>query len=152
MATAVPMDNSTDATDIPVILRGSIVLGVVQTVCVVLVSIINKAMTGTADAALTGVVVAVGAVVTMFYPAMRTRPRTIEGIAGAAGIGLGAALVFLVLDVALTRSAAAPTGGIIRRGGWSAATSPGSVHGSSPIRPTRMVHPRCRVPWRWSPC
>lgn len=101
MATAVPMDNSTDATDVPVILRGSIVLGVVQAVCVLLVSLINKAMTGTADAALTGVVVAVGAVVTMFYPAMRTRPRTIEGIAGAAGIGLGAALAFLVLDVAL---------------------------------------------------
>jgi hypothetical protein len=95
------MDNSTDATGVSIILRGSIVLGVVQAVCVFLVSLINKAMTGTADAALTGVVVAVGSIVTMFYPAMLTRPRTIEGIAGAAGIGLGAALAFLVVDVAL---------------------------------------------------
>ena len=36
--------------------------------------------------------------ITIFYPATLTRPRTIEGIAGAAGIGLGATWVFLLLD------------------------------------------------------
>jgi hypothetical protein len=34
-------------------------------------------------------------------PGIWTRARTIEGIAGAAGIGLGAAGVFLLIDVAL---------------------------------------------------
>ena len=32
-------------------------------------------------------------------PALVLRPRSIEGIAGAAGIGLGAALAFLLIDV-----------------------------------------------------
>jgi hypothetical protein len=34
-------------------------------------------------------------------PGLWTRARTIEGIAGAAGIGLGATVVFLLIDVAL---------------------------------------------------
>ena len=34
-------------------------------------------------------------------PGLWTRARTIEGIAGAAGIGLAAAFVFMVIDVAL---------------------------------------------------
>lgn len=101
MATAVHADSGTDATDLPLVVRAAVFLGVVQAVCVLLVSVINKRLTGTADIALTGVVVAVGTAFTIFFPAMRTRPRTIEGIAGAAGIGLGAALVFLVIDVSL---------------------------------------------------
>lgn len=101
MATAVRADTGTDATDLPVIVRAAVVLGVVQAACVLLVSVINRRLTGTADVALTAVVVAAGATVTIFYPAMRTRPRTIEGIAGAAGIGLGAALMFLIIDVSL---------------------------------------------------
>ncbi len=101
MATAVSLDHSSDSTDVPIIVRASIVLGLVQAVCVFAVSMINRALTGTADHALTGVVVAIGTVVTMIYPATRTRPRTIEGIAGAAGIGLGAALAFMLVDVAV---------------------------------------------------
>ncbi len=101
MATAVSLDHSSDSTDVSNIVRASIVLGVVQSVCVFAVSLINRALTETADHALTGVVVAIGTVVTMIYPATRTRPRTIEGIAGAAGIGLGAALAFMLIDVAV---------------------------------------------------
>jgi len=37
-------------------------------------------------------------------PGLWTRPRTIEGIAGAAGIGLGATGVFLLLDVMLLQN------------------------------------------------
>jgi uncharacterized membrane protein YhaH (DUF805 family) len=39
-------------------------------------------------------------------PAQWTRARTIEGIAGAAGIGLGATVIFMLVDVALLQ----PTG------------------------------------------
>ncbi len=37
-------------------------------------------------------------------PGLWTRPRTIEGIAGAAGIGLGATGVFLLVDVVLLQN------------------------------------------------
>ena len=37
-------------------------------------------------------------------PGIWTRARTIEGIAGAAGIGLGAAFVFLLVDVVLLQN------------------------------------------------
>ncbi len=101
MATAVPLGSTTDTTDLPIILRGAAILGVVQAVAVFAVSVINKALTGTADAALTGAVVAVGAALTIVLPGLWTRARTIEGISGAAAIGLGATVMFLILDVAI---------------------------------------------------
>ena len=54
MATAVSLDHSSDSTDVPIIVRASIVLGLVQAVCVFAVSMINRALTGTADHALLG--------------------------------------------------------------------------------------------------
>lgn len=101
MTTAVRTDASYDLTDVPRIVRYSIVLGVIETVAVLIVSIINRVFEGTVDHALTGVVVAIGVVIVTFVPGIWTRARSIEGIAGAAGIGLGAALTFLALDVAL---------------------------------------------------
>lgn len=101
MATAARFDTTSDATEIPTILRGAIQLGLIQAACVLGVSFINRTLEGTADHALTAVVVAIGVAATMLLPGLRTRPRTIEGIAGAAGIGLGATVTFLVLDVVL---------------------------------------------------
>jgi hypothetical protein len=99
MTTAVHADSAHDLTDVPRIVRYSAQLGILQSVAVFLVSLANRYLEGTADAALTGIIVAVGAVATIFLPGLWTRARSIEGIGGAAGIGLGAALVFLVLDV-----------------------------------------------------
>jgi hypothetical protein len=101
MATAVRLDGNADTTELPNILRGSAILGVIQAVCVFAVSVINKALEGTADAALTGVVVLVGAALTIVLPGLWTKARTIEGISGAAGIGLGATVMFLILDVTI---------------------------------------------------
>lgn len=101
MATAARLDTTTDATDVPYVVRNSVQLGLIQAVCVLVVSLINRFLEGTADHALTGVVVALGAAVTIILPGLKTRPRTIEGIAGAAGIGLGAAFTFLVVDLIL---------------------------------------------------
>jgi hypothetical protein len=101
MASAVQIDQTDDFTDVPRIVRGALVLGVVQAVLVLATSLANRGLEGTADAAMTGLFVAVGAAATAFLPAIWIRPRTIEGIAGAAGIGLGAALFFLVIDVLL---------------------------------------------------
>ena len=98
MATAVRLDQTHDQTEVPLIVRGAFTLAFMQAVFVIIVSIITKSLSGTVEHALTGLVVACGAAVTIFYPALKTRPLTIEGIAGAAGIGLGATFVFLFLD------------------------------------------------------
>ena len=104
MATAVPLDAETDNTRIALVLRGSITLAVLQAVFVVIVSIITRLLGGTAEHALTGVVVFVGAMVTIFYPGTLTRPRTIDGISSAAGIGLGATWIFLLIDAFVLQS------------------------------------------------
>lgn len=104
MATAVQLDDHVDDTRIMLVVRGSITLAVIQAICVVVVSVINKSLEGTLDHALTGIVVFVGAMITVFYPAVLTRPRTIDGIAAAAGIGLGATWVFLLIDAFLLQT------------------------------------------------
>ena len=98
MTTAVQYDADHDNTQIALVLRGSITLAVIQAVLVVVVSVIARLSGGIVEHALTGVAVFVGAMITIFYPGTLTRPRTIDGIASAAGIGLGATWVFLLLD------------------------------------------------------
>jgi hypothetical protein len=46
----------------------------------------------------------VGLAAVTMLPGLWIRPRTIEGLAGAAGIGLGAAGVFLLVDVVLLQN------------------------------------------------
>ncbi len=99
MATAATLDQSTDQTDLPLIVRGSIILGVLQSVLVLAVSLVNRGLEGTGDTVVTGLFVALGIALCCFLPALWIRPRTIDGIAAAAGLGLGAALVYLVVDV-----------------------------------------------------
>lgn len=101
MASAVRLDDSFDTTDLRVIIRGAMLLGAIQAALVFAVSLVNRGLEGVADAALTGVLVAIGAVLCAFLPGLWTRARSIEGIGGAAGIGLGAAFMFLILDVIL---------------------------------------------------
>lgn len=101
MASAVRLDGDTDTTDIPLIVRCSVILGLIQAITVLLVSVINKAIVGTMDTALTGAVIALGASLTIVLPAGWTKARSIEGISGAAAIGLGATITFLLADVAI---------------------------------------------------
>jgi hypothetical protein len=104
MATAVHLEGDYDNTELRRVVRGSITLALIQAVFVVVVSVVNKSFDGTIDHALTGILVFAGAMITIFYPGTLTRPRTIEGIAGAAGIGLGATWVFLLLDAFLLQT------------------------------------------------
>ena len=101
MATAVRLDDSFDTTDVRTLVRGSAILGLIQAVIVFAVSLVNRGLEGTPDAALTAILVAIGAIACAFLPGIWTRARSIEGIGGAAMIGLGAALMFLVVDVIL---------------------------------------------------
>lgn len=101
MATAVQLESDVDNTELIRVVRAFITLALIEALFVVLVSIVNKTFDGTVDHLLTGVLVFIGAMIVCFYPGTVTRPRTIEGIAGAAGIGLGATWVFLLLDAFL---------------------------------------------------
>ena len=101
MASAVQYDNASDLTGPARLVRGSLILGAIQAALVLATSLSNRGLDGTADTVLTGVFVAIGIAATAFLPAIWIRPRSIEGISGAAGIGLGAALAFLLIDVIL---------------------------------------------------
>jgi uncharacterized membrane protein YgdD (TMEM256/DUF423 family) len=104
MATAVHLEGDYDNTELRRVVRGSLTLALIQALLVVVVSVINKSLDGTIDHLLTGIVVFIGAMITIFYPGTLTRPRTIEGIAGAAGVGLGATWIFLLLDAFLLQT------------------------------------------------
>jgi hypothetical protein len=101
MSRAEPTHAGFDRTDVPTIARSSVKLGLLQSGFVLLVSLAFRYLTGAAETAAVAVLVAVGVAMVTIVPGLWTRARTIEGIAGAAGIGLGAAGVFLVVDVAL---------------------------------------------------
>ena len=101
MTSAVHESAGVDLTDVGHVLRSALVVGVTQTVLITATAYATRALGGGAEALLVGVLVGVAILVTAFIPGLRTRARTIEGIAGAAGIGLAATVVFLILDVAL---------------------------------------------------
>lgn len=93
-----------DATDVPSIVLGSIKLGLLESVLVLLFSLASRFLGGVVEALVGGLVVLIGLAAVTMLPGLWTRARTIEGIAGAAGIGLGAAVVFLLIDVMLLQN------------------------------------------------
>ncbi|HEX3928376.1 MAG TPA: hypothetical protein VHW65_10290 [Gemmatimonadales bacterium] len=97
MATAVQLEHDFDNTNVVRVFRSSVVLVIVQAVVVLAISQVNR-LDGPANRALSAVFFAAGALFTIFYPGVKTRARTIEGIAGAAGIGLGATWLFVFVD------------------------------------------------------
>lgn len=90
-----------DQTDIPLIVRASIKLGLIQTAIIILMALVSRALEGPGEAAGLAILLLIGLAVTAGLPGIWTNARTIEGIAGAAGIGLAAAAVFLVIDAGL---------------------------------------------------
>jgi hypothetical protein len=105
MHSAVELRAGHDLTDVPSIVRGSVKLGLLESVIVLLISLVSRLLPNGVlqTVTLAGIVMAGLAAVTLL-PGLWTRPRTIEGIAGAAGIGLGAALVYLLIDVSLLQN------------------------------------------------
>jgi len=101
MSAAVSTQAGFDQTDAPTIARASVRLGLMESAAVLLVSLILRYLDGPLGLGAAGVVIAVGLALLTVLPGSWTRARTIEGIAGAAGIGLGATVVFLIVDVAL---------------------------------------------------
>ena len=90
-----------DQTELPLILRASVKLGLIQTAIIILIGVVSRMFDGPIESAGIGVLLLIGLAVSAGLPGIWTNARTVEGIAGAAGIGLAASAVFLLLDVSL---------------------------------------------------
>lgn len=90
-----------DVSALPHVLRRALVLGVVTAIVVVALSFVTRLMSGIAETVVGAIVLVFGLTAVTALPGIWTRARTIEGIGGAAGIGLAASVVFLLIDVSL---------------------------------------------------
>jgi hypothetical protein len=104
MTSTVHTKGKYDATDVPSIVLGSIKLGLFESVLVLLFSVASRFLSGPFEIVVCGAILIVGLAAVTMLPGLWIRPRTIEGLAGAAGIGLGAAGVFLLVDVVLLQN------------------------------------------------
>jgi hypothetical protein len=104
MTSTAELKSEYDATAVPSIVLGSAKLGLLEAILVLLFSLASRFLGGPLETIVCGIVLVVGLAAVTLLPGIWTRPRTIEGIAGAAGIGLGAAGVFLLLDVMLLQN------------------------------------------------
>jgi hypothetical protein len=101
MDSAAELHRDHDVTDVPWIVRGAVLLGLFEAVVVLLVSFASRFLSGPIETVALAILLLVGLAPVTLLPGIWTRARTIEGIAGAAGIGLGATVMFLLLDVVL---------------------------------------------------
>lgn len=104
MHSAAEVRGEFDQTDVPSIVRGSILLGLFESVIVLIFSLGSRLLDPPVETVVLAVVLLVGLAGVAMLPGLWTRPRTIEGIAGAAGIGLGATFVYLLIDVVLLQN------------------------------------------------
>jgi hypothetical protein len=104
MTTTAQTNRDYDATAVPEIVLGSIKLGLIEAGLVLLFSLGSRFLGGPLETILCAIVLIAGLAAVTLLPGLWTRPRTIEGLAGAAGIGLGAAGVFLLVDVVLLQN------------------------------------------------
>jgi hypothetical protein len=104
MTSAAETKDGYDATAVPLIVLGSIKLGLIEAVLVLLFSLASRFLGGPLETILCAIILLIGLAAVTMLPGLWIRPRTIEGIAGAAGVGLGAAGVFLLIDVVLLQN------------------------------------------------
>ena len=104
MTTAAELHGEHDITAVPAIVVGSVKLGLLESVLVLLFSLASRLLAGPLETIVCAIILLIGVAAVTVLPGLWVRPRTIEGIAGAAGIGLGAAGVFLLVDVILLQN------------------------------------------------
>jgi hypothetical protein len=119
MGTAVESRGEFDVTALRHVLSKAVLLGLFEALIVVLMSFITRFTAPPIETILGAIVLLIGLSVVVVMPGLWTRARTIEGIAGAAGIGLGATVVFLLVDVALLQPAGIYTNRWAEIGGFS---------------------------------
>ncbi len=104
MTSTAELNRDYDLTGVPAIVAGSVKLGLLEAIAVLLFSLASRLLGGVVETIVCGFILIVGVAAVSMLPGLWTRPRTIEGIAGAAGIGLGATAVFLLVDVVLLQN------------------------------------------------
>ena len=104
MSSAVELERDIDRTDVPYIVRGAVKIGLITAIAVLLYSLVSRFTNGVVESALKVFIIAAGTYLVTFLPGQWTRARTIEGIAGAAGIGLAGTVVYLLIDVTLLQN------------------------------------------------
>jgi hypothetical protein len=104
MTTTVDARDDYDMTAVPAIVAGSIKLGLIEAVAVLLFSLASRFLGGILETIICALVLLAGLAAVSMLPGLWVRPRTIEGLAGAAGIGLGASGVFLLVDIILLQN------------------------------------------------
>ena len=119
MTSAVQSSTTTDYTEVPFVVRSGVMLGVLQSVLVFAFSFASRLLEGTPELIVRAIIVLIGIGATTLLPGIRTRARTIEGIAGAAGIGLVATGIFLVVDSLLLQRIGTYTNRWLAIGGGS---------------------------------
>src|SRR3954467_12071829 len=104
MTSTADLHRDYDLTAVPSIVAGSVKLGLLESILVLLFSLAQRMLGGAVEIVVCGVILLAGLAAVSMLPGIWTRPRTIEGIAGAAGMGLGASAVFLLVDVMLLQN------------------------------------------------
>ena len=104
MASTAELKGEYDVTHVPMIVQGAVMLGLLESILVLLFSLASRYLAGIVETIVCGIILAVGLAAVTMLPGLWTKPRTIEGIAGAAGIGLAATGVFLLVDVTLLQN------------------------------------------------
>ena len=89
--------------DARTIITGGIKLGILTAAGVAVFVLLSMAMTGTPEIVVQSLLVLVGGITFSFVPALWVQPRSTDGIAWTALVGLLGALTFTVFDTALLR-------------------------------------------------
>src|SRR5215207_1446935 len=104
MGSTAQLNDEFDLTAVPMIVQGAVKLGLLEAIAVLLFALASRFLVGVVEVVVCGIILIIGVAAVTMLPGLWTRPRTIEGIAGAAGIGLAATGVFLLLDVTLLQN------------------------------------------------
>jgi hypothetical protein len=104
MSSTAELKGEYDLTGLPMIVQGAVKLGLLESIAVLLFALASRFLSGFLEVIVCGLILIAGVAAVTLLPGLWTRARTIEGIAGAAGIGLAAAGVFLLIDVTLLQN------------------------------------------------
>ncbi len=104
MSSTAELKGEYDLTRVPMIVQGAVKLGLLESIVVLLFALASRFLGGILEVIVCGIVLIAGVAAVTLLPGLWTRARTIEGIAGAAGIGLAATGDFLLIDVSLLQN------------------------------------------------
>jgi hypothetical protein len=119
MSSTAELKGEYDLTRVPMIVQGAVKLGLLESIVVLLFSLASRFLGGILEVIVCGIILIAGIAAVTLLPGLWTRARTIEGIAGAAGIGLAATGVFLLIDVTLLQNIGTYTNRWYQIGGGS---------------------------------